>query len=65
LVDKNYFLIKKFGLVSKKIFFYFQRKIFFKSYEKNLEIPCYLLIISNFGAYFYDCYLFFSYHFLN
>jgi hypothetical protein len=48
LVNEKHFPVKdKFGLVSRKMFsFYFGRKTLLEVL-KNLEMSCYLLIISN------------------
>ena len=49
LINKKYFSVKeKFGLVSRKVFFFYFGRKHFPEVMKNLEISYYLLIITNF-----------------
>ena len=59
-INKKYFSIKKkFRLVFKKLFFfYFERKIFFKSYEKFRNVILFVDYIK-FGPQIFYCYIYF------
>ena len=56
---KNIFLLKKFGLIFRKVFFfYFEQKIFFRSYEKFKNIILFDDYVK-FDSQTFDCYIFF------
>ena len=55
---KNIFLLKKFGLIFRKVFcFYFRHKIFSKSYEKFKNIILFDDYVK-FDPQTFDCYIF-------
>jgi hypothetical protein len=55
---KNIFLLKKFGLIFRKVFFfYFEQKIFFRSYEKFKNIILFDDYVK-FDSQTFDCYIF-------
>jgi hypothetical protein len=60
LINEKYFPVKgKFGLVSKKVFFfYFGRKTLFESCEKFINVILFADYIK-FGPQTFDCYIYF------
>ena len=55
---KNIFLLKKFGLIFRKVFFfYFEQKIFSRSYEKFKNIILFDDYVK-FDSQTFDCYIF-------